>query len=282
MARSKRLSLRDVRAVFRLVGECRELGADVVAWRRHLAAGLCRLTGAQVGFCGENEYSAQVWKRIIHYEDLGWACAADRQRAWELYQASGTFGQDLVAERLFRKLPIKLQTFCREQVISSREWGRSITLNDFLRRGRVDLAILSQQTFGSGTRTNTVVLLPLFGEAPLPERSRRLVHLAQQELHPLLGTVLAAAGQPGWSSLPPRWRQTLGRLLEGDSEKQVALRLGISRATVHEYVTGLYRHFGVSSRGELLAFFIRRYSAAPPWLEPSGSSPRDESTRQRY
>jgi DNA-binding CsgD family transcriptional regulator len=52
-------------------------------------------------------------------------------------------------------------------------------------------------------------------------------------------------------------RQTLGRLLEGDSEKQAALHLGLSRHTVHEYVTALYRRFSVTSRAELLAFCLR-------------------------
>ena len=47
-------------------------------------------------------------------------------------------------------------------------------------------------------------------------------------------------------------------LLDGDSEKQVAIRLGLSLPTVHQYVTALYRKFGVSSRGELLARFISR------------------------
>jgi DNA-binding NarL/FixJ family response regulator len=44
--------------------------------------------------------------------------------------------------------------------------------------------------------------------------------------------------------------QTLACLLEGDSEKQVAARLGLSPATAHEYVTALYRHFGVQSRAQ--------------------------------
>jgi len=46
--------------------------------------------------------------------------------------------------------------------------------------------------------------------------------------------------------------------LEGDSEKQVAARLGLSRQTVHQYVTMLYRHFGVFSRAQLLAHILRR------------------------
>jgi DNA-binding CsgD family transcriptional regulator len=57
--------------------------------------------------------------------------------------------------------------------------------------------------------------------------------------------------------LSPRHVQTLQRLLEGDSEKQIAARLGVSPHTVHVYVKGLYRHFDVSSRGELLARFVR-------------------------
>jgi len=54
-------------------------------------------------------------------------------------------------------------------------------------------------------------------------------------------------------ALPPRLRQVLAGLLKGDSEQQVALRLGISAHTVHEHVKRLHRRFGVSSRGELLA-----------------------------
>jgi LuxR family maltose regulon positive regulatory protein len=56
--------------------------------------------------------------------------------------------------------------------------------------------------------------------------------------------------------LSPRQQQTLSRLLAGDSEKQIARRLDISRHTVHVYVKALYRQFKVSSRGELLAKFV--------------------------
>jgi DNA-binding CsgD family transcriptional regulator len=58
--------------------------------------------------------------------------------------------------------------------------------------------------------------------------------------------------------LSPRMRQTLERLLAGDSEKEIAARLGLSRHTVHVYVKTLYRRFDVCSRGELLARFVRK------------------------
>lgn len=57
--------------------------------------------------------------------------------------------------------------------------------------------------------------------------------------------------------LPPRLQQTLELLLAGDSEKQVARKLAISPHTVHAYVKMLYRKFDVSSRGELLARWVK-------------------------
>ena len=76
-----------------------------------------------------------------------------------------------------------------------------------------------------------------------------------------MGRSLVSATEPGVAALTPRLRQTLACLLEGDGEKQVAARLGLSWATVHQYVTALYRHFGVRSRAQLLVHILRRGSA---------------------
>jgi len=58
--------------------------------------------------------------------------------------------------------------------------------------------------------------------------------------------------------LPRRQDQTLQHLLDGDSEKQVARKLSLSKHTVHVYVKALYRRYGVSSRAELLAKHLHR------------------------
>ena len=82
--------------------------------------------------------------------------------------------------------------------------------------------------------------------------------------HPRLEVPPAAAPPPASPPTPaavgltPRLEQTLHCLLDGDSEKQVAQRLNLSPHTVHVYVKALYRRFGVSSRGELLALHVRR------------------------
>jgi DNA-binding NarL/FixJ family response regulator len=71
----------------------------------------------------------------------------------------------------------------------------------------------------------------------------------------------AEAPSPSSTLLPdlsPRQEQTLHLLLKGDSEKQVARKLELSKHTVHVYVKELYRRFEVSSRAELLAKHVKR------------------------
>jgi DNA-binding NarL/FixJ family response regulator len=71
---------------------------------------------------------------------------------------------------------------------------------------------------------------------------------------------------PAPPPLPPRLREALACLLEGDSEKQVARRLGLSRHTVHDYAKDLYRRLGVGSRAELMALCLRRQDEGAPDL----------------
>jgi DNA-binding CsgD family transcriptional regulator len=61
------------------------------------------------------------------------------------------------------------------------------------------------------------------------------------------------AGEP----LSRRQRQTLELLLAGNAEKQIAAQLSISKHTVHVYVKSLYKRFGVNSRSELLAKWVK-------------------------
>ena len=56
--------------------------------------------------------------------------------------------------------------------------------------------------------------------------------------------------------LSPRERQTLGGLLEGLGEKQIACRLRLSPHTVHNYVKKLFVAYEVHSHVELMALFI--------------------------
>lgn len=52
--------------------------------------------------------------------------------------------------------------------------------------------------------------------------------------------------------LSPRERQVVDLLLEEDSDKGIAARLGLSVHTVHSHVQRIYRKIGVRSRTQLV------------------------------
>ena len=73
---TRRLRLRDVRDVFRLLSEIRELANDPKVWRPHMVKRLCKVFGAEIVI--SSEVHAQAMKkpgqtRII---DIGWGCDA--------------------------------------------------------------------------------------------------------------------------------------------------------------------------------------------------------------
>jgi len=89
-------------------------------------------------------------------------------------------------------------------------------------------------------------------------REVAILKLLHDEIGPLVGVRLSTEEHLCRDGLSKRLRETLGLLLDGMSEKEIARELELSVKTVHEYVGMLYKHFQVSSRGELLAYFIRR------------------------
>jgi DNA-binding CsgD family transcriptional regulator len=56
--------------------------------------------------------------------------------------------------------------------------------------------------------------------------------------------------------LTPADRRVLRLLLTDASEKQAAHQLGMTRATLHQYVVGIYRKFGVRSRAALMRLWL--------------------------
>jgi DNA-binding NarL/FixJ family response regulator len=109
-----------------------------------------------------------------------------------------------------------------------------------------DYAVQIYRRFGISTRCELLVrcaqLRRSGGEArSMPEGSE--------------GSAAEQADRP--RDLPPRLQRTLEQLLRGVGERQAAENLGLSRHTVHEYVTELLRRFNVRSRAELLATCLR-------------------------
>jgi DNA-binding CsgD family transcriptional regulator len=261
MGESPSLRARDYKAVFQLIGECRELGADPLAWRNHQVQGACKLTGAIAGintearaffhepdfrirlniYSGFDDVTLHIHKRYL--EELGF------------YKFDEPFDEYV---RIHRTLTTRSQ----EQLIRRDQWYRSALFNDFFRPCCFDDRMLSGYRIrladgAGGHGHDCLCLLRALGDPPFTRRHRRLVRLLHREIAPMIGRQLTSADEPSAMQLSSQRREVLDCLLDGMSEKQVAARLGLTPQTVHQYVKAIYRHFRVGSRAELMARWIR-------------------------
>lgn len=267
MSKSQRLRIGDVRRVYQVVGECRELGGDSRAWRTHLFESLCEMVGAQVGIGGEIYDFWSPHFQALGNVDLGWCGNRERQGYLGYMRDIGPTHDELY-RRFIRQMPAAVMTRSRRQLIDDRTWYRSACFNQYVRVSRIDARLISFQTMASCPDSyHCITLHRAVNERPFNLRQRRLLHWLHHEIGPLIGRQLATARAPSASSLSPRLRQVLRCLLEGDSEKQVASRLGLRRSTTHQYVKAVYRNFGVCSRGELAAWWLLRNRPLPPMPE---------------
>jgi DNA-binding CsgD family transcriptional regulator len=195
-------------------------------------------------------------KTILH-ADVGWSTAEQRARWYQSYHVEGNARRSITFQR-FVALPGSLLTRTREQLMGDAEWYRCAEFQEMHRYFGVDDLLVSAKRTKHPPMVFALFTVRDLGEKRHGEREQRLVHLFHHELSRYVGTALALAHDEVFATLPPRLRQTLECLLEGDSEKQAALRMGLSRHTVHDYVTALYRRLGVSSRPELMALCLRR------------------------
>jgi DNA-binding CsgD family transcriptional regulator len=261
MGQSKRLRLSDVRAVFRLIGECRDLGSDGKLWRAHMFAELLRLTGGKVAMGGPTGmHDKFAGSQPLPALDLGWDGPRE-QRVFYQYMLDRMHLEDPAISRFGAQLAtlparVKALTKSRRQLADDRAWYASAAFCDYLRPSGVDDGMMSLVIVADGQAHGIALFRPP-GERAFEGRHVRLLHLFHTELAPHLMNDLAPPGQDPISRLSPRQRDVLACLLEGDSEQQAALRLGLTQATAHQYVKAVYRGLQVSTRGELLARFVR-------------------------
>ena len=261
MSKSQRVTATHVRTVTQLVGECRDLGDDPTAWQQHLLAGLRRLTGAGLGIMSTlpTHLNPGILASTTEVEGH-WVSdrVRDKWMGWlRNPQPGDAFRDNFVLMRFFA-LPGAALTRVRQEYIPDREWERSEFVNETLRPDGMVEGLVSRVPTGTG-QLILIALTHSPGERPFPRVAGQVVHRMQEELAVHYGRALWLVTQPSLRGLSPRLRQVLDCLLDGDCEKHAALRLGLHPTTVHDHVKRLYRHFGVNSRAELLAFFLRRY-----------------------
>jgi DNA-binding CsgD family transcriptional regulator len=262
---AQRLRLSEVRALYRLLVECRELGADAQLWRRNMLIQICQLTGSLVGICGDRRFTEMNWSASP--VEVGWSSTTSQLAFAQFMQGGGLeHTAAIVATRLARTRRLTM-TMMRRELMEDEAWYRSGEFTNYHRPAGLDDQICSVAVVPQGGNLSIISLHRAIGHAAVQLHEVRLVDLLHQELRPMLGEALAMTGEPGVAELAPRLRQVLADLLDGLSEKQIAQKLKLRRPTVHQYVTALHQHFAVNSRGELMAHFLRRQIVpADRWL----------------
>lgn len=259
-SKSNRLRLSDVRPMIRLVGECRDLGDDSRGWRTHLLAGLARLTGAGMGISAELGHCVRGPRRDLGTETWGWENGFDRAMWLRMLAAFQKNPHcNILMNQYIGRLP-EDDGVClsRADLIRDRDWYRSDYYQVLHRAVGVDATLTCFRTVpGAADEYSEVFLCRAPGESDFSGRAKAIVREVHAAIAPLVGNALARFNDPCPSDLPPRTRQVLGCLLEGDSDKQVAARLGMSGHTVNGHTKVLFRHFGVQTRMELLARWVR-------------------------
>lgn len=184
-----------------------------------------------------------------------------RRAAWERY-AEETPVQRTPEFTTLLKADSPSITRLRRQIWDDASWYRSRTFNEIHRAAGLDDSIISICRIPGTRRSSSIWVHRELNEPHFGRREWYLLDLAHRELTRLIGGPLASTMQATPATLTARQRQTLELLLAGMTEKQAASAMDIGTPTVHEFVQCIYRHFGVHSRAELLAQFIRRYRGA--------------------
>lgn len=253
------LTARDVHACHQLAGTCRDLGADVDAWRQRMIGGLRGLVRAQVVIMAElvnlGEGATGPMRSLATHR-VGWADERSETK-WREYASNIPVERTPEYPYINRFAGDRL-TLSRDEIWGRETWYRSKTFNDIHRACGIDDYVMSVRATTLAGRSLSIWLHREVGDTEFGERERAMIALVHDAVCGELGGYLSWGDEPRVSGLTDRRREVLERLIEGDSEKQIGFLLGVSRATVHEHVLAIYKHFGVSSRGELLARFIGR------------------------
>jgi DNA-binding CsgD family transcriptional regulator len=238
----------EVKELLRLSNDLHDLPAHSARRKYHLLMTLCPLLQARVGVAAVGTAPKDQEWRIHTLVEYGWDDPKDRN----------IFISDLHGDPMqgILRLPGQVVTRARQDLYKDDSWYAMPHVREIRRQANINHCMYSIYHL---MHPGWFMLLAFFREwsdqRPFAPRHAGLLHLFH--------------GQLGWMykddpylpnqslrhrpTLSARLRQTLKHLLAGDAEKEIASKMGLSRHTVHVYVKMLYKHYGVSTRAELLA-----------------------------
>src|SRR5919109_33468 len=141
MSKSDRLRLSDVRAAYRLIGDCRDLAGTPALWQGRLLEGLLTWIGATAASGGEGHWrrpggSASAASALSAGFDAG---TTERYRA---YLRENGMAHD-PAMKALGDIPGALVIRTREELVTDHEWYRSRLFDHYLRPSHLDHPLYS-------------------------------------------------------------------------------------------------------------------------------------------
>jgi DNA-binding CsgD family transcriptional regulator len=270
VARSGLLRTTDIHAIHHLVNDLRDLGDDPNLWWPHLGRELARLTGAQFAGCGQVQDVASGKVQTLGIGEWGWENGFDRE-PW--LASVKNFDDDPAYNEPNRRYFARLEQqdgicLARTDLLTDTEWQRSKAFRELNEPMGVDHYLWCYHSLPRlPGQHSLIVLCRAMGQRDFPERAKVIVQLAHEMVSGLVGGRLAGFAEPSPSVLPPKTRAVLKQLLQGDTDKQIAADMRLSRHTVNQYVKQVFRHFQVTSRNELLARWVgRNWGSRFAWL----------------
>jgi len=270
------LALRDVLQAFEILQECRELWAEPREWRRHLLRRLAALTHCRLAFCIEvSEQSGRIGEQLLFGEDVGWNSDSERNTLltgltvvplsfsplWNAFVGAAANRRELTA--------------LQPALIDSRLWHASEMYDRFIRPTGIGEGLMSAVRLERrGTWDHWCICNDRNDPSP-SFREEQLVALVHERIAQMIERrELASWDDRSMADLSAKRVKLVRLLLDGRSEKEIALAMGRSLPTVHEHIQYLYRHFGVNTRAKLMAYFLRHRADPDPTRCPPLSSPQ--------
>lgn len=238
----------DVRALVRLLGDVAAMQSGIAERKTRLMDGLAELVEADVWMWNVTSMSGGDYGGIrVVQRGL-----SDRQMARYFeasYQTDALPEMVAVAELMTMGEPF---TRRRQELVADDVWQARARQDSAYFDLNIDQSIYTLVPVAGGV-WSCAGLHRHWGRPPFTEREARLVHIVFSEVG-----WLHRAELPGEEDadlvprLTPRLRTVFGLMMDGFSRSQIAEHLSLSSYTVRDYMSEIYRHFGVGSQVELM------------------------------
>ena len=249
MSHSEVLRFSEVREVFRLVGDVRDLCHDQPAQETRIVDGLCELIGAPLGWA--STFGAFRPGAATRVEQFTPGTVRDETvlKCLEDWQKISDFADDPMVD-LGRPSTEASDVVCRSQRLTLRDWQGYAIYGGVIDPAGVADTMAMWFRYPGGDRIRGYALFRMKGDRVFSPKQVGMARLFVEELGFLY--VQGKLEPPDvLDELPARLRRLVPLLLTGLGQKQIAAKTGLSYHTVRSYVKELYDILEVSSREEL-------------------------------